>query len=139
MFKRYCFLSTMLLALAIMLGHNVIPHHHHEENKELAEHHHSNNHHHDTDHESPIDAPDLEHLLSVLQHTGNGVTFLTSYDLSEPEFGKIISAIEVGTGNFYSPHPPSIIRQKSSPFPPVFRNFQYLLPTGLRAPPALTV
>lgn len=135
MLKRSCSILTMILALAIMLGHNIFPHHHHEVDKELAEHHHSDDHNHDTDHESPIEAQDLEHLFSVFQHPGNGVSFLTGYELTEIEAGKTISAAKAISGTFYPSLYPSLIRQKSPPFRPVFRNFQYFLPTGLRAPP----
>ncbi|TXE14096.1 hypothetical protein [Algoriphagus aquimarinus] len=139
MLKRNWTIVTMLLALAIMLGHNIFPHHHHEENKELAQHHHSDDHHHDTDHESPSESPDFEHLFSVLQHAGNGVTFLTGNDLSKLEEGKIISSIDGVTFTLFSPISSSIIGEKSPPFRPVFRNFKYFLPTGLRAPPARIV
>lgn len=123
----------MFLALAIMLGHNVFPHHHHETDKELADHHHSDDHNHD--HDSPMEGEDLEHLFSVFQHPGNGVSFLTSYEFSAESIGKIIPTDEEVSNSFYSSLYPLLIKQKSPPFRQVFRDFKYFLHTGLRAPP----
>lgn len=141
MLKKYTSILMMFTALAILLGHNLIPHHHHDFEHSTLEHHHSDDHHHGDkdDGNSENEESDLGHLFSNFQHGGNGITFLSNHVVTNSLSKQLSPSAAVLTEVFDFQNINEFVRQNAPPHKAVYPNSQYLLPTGLRAPPALNV
>jgi len=148
MFKKYGSILMLFTALAIMLGHNLIPHHHHDFEQVIVEHHHhSDDHHHASEHHhgdeedenSEDEKSEFGHLFSHFQHSEDEVAFLSSHPFTN-SLSKQLSPfscllIEV----FVLQNIDEFVRQNSPPYKDVHQKSQYHLPTGLRAPPTFIV
>ncbi len=153
MLKKYTGLFLLLIAYAILLGHDVIPHHHGEINshENADDHHHSTipHHHHEHttnsshghDHSSndgdDKEASNLGHLFSQFFHAADGITF-TSRTFISNTISKQLSSFDVIL-------PTSFLIEEID-IPPLINKIEndFLLPNhfliqhfGLRAPPAL--
>lgn len=128
----------MFTALAILLGHDVIKHHHHDFAESSVAHHHSEDHHHgdESDENSENAESGFGHLFSNFQHGDNGVTFLTNPVVSNSEVKHFSTLVALLPEVFVFQDISDFVRQNSPPYKAIYPNSQYLLPTGLRAPPA---
>lgn len=143
--KKDFSILMMSIALAIMLGHNVIPHHHHNE----QDHHHDfehkkHAHHHDHSHQhgsgnDDNEKSELPDLLAKIQHGDNGITFLSSQHVANPLPIVVASFAAALPVTFFCQKITERARQNSPPYKLIYRSPQYLLPTGLRAPPTFVV
>jgi hypothetical protein len=142
MVKKHFSISLLFIALAVLLGHNVIPHHHHHHNDfdglETA-HHHSTYHKHGNEHSG--DDHDEEqsfkfcHLFFHYEHGATDIAVLGSF-----EKDKSLSKQPL---QFFTLLPKSsliwkysiLVRQKIPPYNVDFFSHQYFSPTSLRAPP----
>lgn len=142
MLKKYGSILMMFTALAIMLGHNLIPHHHHDFEQVIVEHHHHASEHHHGDKEdenSEDEESDFGHLFSHFQHSEDDVTFLSNHPFTNSLSKQLSPSSCVLTEAFVFQNIDEFARQNSPPYKDVHRNSQYLLPTGLRAPPTFIV
>ncbi|MEX1001313.1 MAG: hypothetical protein WDZ35_04290 [Crocinitomicaceae bacterium] len=127
-------------ALAILLGHDFIPHHHHNKEQVAFDHSHSHvdGHHHDHDHDNDNDEEendfDFLHFLSHIPHNGDGVTFLKVKELGKTQYKQLNTSAILQT-HFTFNTILDIERQNAPPFKVVYFNSQHYLPSGLRAPP----
>ena len=125
----------MFLAVAIMLGHNLIGHHHHENDKSAFIHSHGDDHHHHTKGDGEQKDFDLSHILSYLPHDGCDVSFLIGHDIEKPQFQQLHHFVGIlpSSISYYS----NLVnkRQKAPPYSDVHFDPQQYLPCGLRAPP----
>jgi hypothetical protein len=142
MFKKFVSLFMLYAALAIMLGHDFIPHHHDFEHKDLAHHHHhghAHHHGHSSDNNSEEESDDWGHFFSNFHHCAIGLTFLTSHPIADdfPDYIPLLTA----DVNFTFVFQPIVVevRQNSPPYFADYHNSQEYLPNGLRAPPAFIV
>jgi hypothetical protein len=144
--KKGFSILMMSVALAIMLGHNIIPHHHHHdeqhhhhdfEHKSHA-HHHDHNHQHGSDNDES-DNSELPDLLAKIQHGDNGITFLSSQHIANPVPVVVSSFAAILPVSFVSQKITERARQNSPPYKHIHQAPHYLLPTGLRAPPTFIV
>lgn len=138
MLRKYASILMMFTALAILLGHNVIRHHHHGFEQITIDHHHSDDHHHGDKggKNGENEENGLGHFFSNFQHGYNGVTFLTIHDISNSLSKQLSPLVAVFPKDFVFQLFTEFVRQNSPPYKVVYPNSQYLLPTGLRAPPA---
>lgn len=136
MFKKYSSILMMFTALAILLGHNLIPHHHHHHEFEYytVEHHHGD----EDDGNSENEESDFGHLFSNFQHGENGITFLSNH-FTNSLSKQLSPSVAVLTEVFFFQNITEFVRQNSPPCKSEYRNSQYLLPPGLRAPPTFIV
>lgn len=143
----------MLVAYAIMLGHDLIPHHHGELKGHSTSdaHHHANLPHHHHEHTSdsehshdhtPGDSEDKEandigHLFSHFFHAADGITYTSRTFISNSISKQLFS---------YDAILPNSFLIKEIDIPPLINKIEndFLLPNhfsiqhfGLRAPPAL--
>lgn len=142
MIKKYSSILMMFTALAILLGHNLIPHHHHDFDHSTLEHHrHSEDHHHGNEGEgdSENEETDFGDLFSNFQHGGNGITFLSSHHINNLILKQLSPSVAVLNEFFIFQNIVELAKQNSPPYKDVHRNSQYPLPTGLRAPPSFIV
>ena len=134
MLRKYASILMMFTALAILLGHDVIEHHHHDFAERSVEHgHHSEDHQHEDD--GGNEEFGIGHFFSNFQHGENGVTFLTNHDGSNSGSKYFSLLVAVLPEGFVLQHITEFVRQNSPPYKSFYPNSQYLLPTGLRAPP----
>ncbi len=129
----------MFTALAILLGHDVIGHHHHDfEQSSVGHHHHSDDYQHENDggNNGEKEESGFGHFFSNFQHGENGVTFLTSPDNSNSGSKHFAPLVAILPEGFVFQHVTEFVRQNSPPHKPIYPNSQYLLTTGLRAPPS---
>lgn len=128
----------LFIALAMMLGHNLIPHHHHDFDHSSLEHHHADDHHHGDkgDENSENKNYAIEHLFSNFQHGENGVTFLSSLDAAKSGSKHQFSLVAELPKAFVFQLTTELVRLNSPPYKSFYPNSLFLLPTGLRAPPA---
>ena len=146
MFKKYCSIFMISLALAMLLGLNVVVHHHHDhgdgEHVVYGHSHsddHSNDHHHNHDHESDHEGHfGLFHFLYHLPLHCDIITMVNSDKIAKAQF---------------KPLPLSTIVQSLPSATPLLELFvqsdlhfnvdhlrsKYYLPSGLRAPPVFFV
>jgi len=148
MFKKYGSILMMFTALAILLGHNLIPHHHHDfeqvivvHNHHSDDHHHASKHHHgdEEDENNEDEESDFKHLFSHFQHSEDDVTFLSNHSFTSSLSKQLYPSSCVLTEAFVFQNIGEFVRQNSPPYKDVHRNSQYHLPTGLRAPPTFIV
>jgi hypothetical protein len=128
----------MFIALAILHGHNVIPHHHHNPDQFHEGHFHSVE---DgkSNAEHTSENSDLGHLFSSIQHGDNGLTYSIGQTFT-PSFDKQILPIVAFLPAFSEfIEIDNFIQEGSPPYRKVYFNFQNNLPSGLRAPPAFIV
>ena len=79
MLKKYFSILMMFIAVAIMLGHNIIGHHHHDiKHSQISHHSHSNNDHHQHDNDTEDENEDWKHIFAGLQHGADGIICLNS-------------------------------------------------------------
>lgn len=130
-------------ALAMMLGHNLIPHNHHDHEVVHFEHQHSDGEqhdHHENNHENDSEDFDFGHLFSHFQHSEKDVAFLSNNN-SHTTFSKQLSlypAVLSDTYNFQ--HTSPFVQHYTQPlYKTVYFNSLYHLPSGLRAPPYFIV
>ena len=136
MFKKGCSIFMIVTALAIVLGHNVIPHTHVQEHSE-HHHSHSHSHSHDQSHsDSESEDSDFGHLLSIFPHEDGGVIFTEIPNFHFEISKQIIPSVGVFIFPFVIRQFPTIARQSSPPDKVVYFDNLYFLPSGLRAPPA---
>ncbi len=128
-------------ALAMLLGHNFIPHHHHDFEHSSVEHHHSDDHHHgyEGDGNSENEEFDFGHLFSHFQHGQNGVDFLSTHHFANSLSKQLSPSAAVLTEVFVFQNSAEFVRQNSPPYKSKYRNLQNFLPYGLRAPPVSIV
>lgn len=121
-------------ALALMLGHNFIPHHHNYGHKDTAHHHHAHDgaHHHDHDTE---DTNDWGHLFLGIQHGVEGLLFLTSHSYISKFSKQIPQSIALHSSDFTFRNIIIDVPQKVPPYIASSYNSRIFLPCGLRAPP----
>jgi hypothetical protein len=128
-------------ALALMLGHNFIGHHHHHntEHNEVLHHHHHDGHHHGIDTENKSDSEnqsdDWSHLFSVIHHSEDGLTFLTSHNSTDNLSKQIPQFIAIQVSNFVLNQLIIEVRENAPPYISEYFNSQNFLPSGLRGPP----
>jgi hypothetical protein len=139
MVKKFVSILMLYCALALMLGHNFIGHHHHDFEHNQVAHHHNDGHHHENDSENKSDSDnqsdDWSHLFSVIQHSSDVLTYLTS-DRSTDNFSKQIPQfIAIQVSNFVLNQLIVEVRQNAPPYFSDYYNSQNFLPLGLRAPP----
>lgn len=133
MLKKSVSILMLFSALAVMLGHNLIPHHHHDfEHNELA-HHQNDGNHHDNDTEDESDG--WGHFFSHLQHGSDGQTYLTSHSSTNNFSKKISHFTAVCLSKYVLEQVIVEIRQNAPPYNADYSNSQNFLPSGLRAPP----
>lgn len=141
MFKKYGSILMLFTALAILLGHNLIPHHHHDFEQSIVEHHHSDDHNHGDqgDGNTENEETDFGHLFSNFQHGENGVTFLSSHHLANT-LSKQLSPLIAALQDVYVFQNIAVcIRQNAPPYISDYYSSQNFLPSGLRAPPFFIV
>ena len=127
----------MFTALAVLLGHNMVPHHHHDIEHSEISHHHNGGHQHDND--SQDESEDWGHFFSGLRHGAEGLTFLASHSFTNG-FSKLIpqfTALHVS--HFVFQHVIVDVQQNAPPYISDYHNSQNYLPSGLRAPPIFIV
>lgn len=139
MSKKSLYILLLFSALAIMLGHNFVPHHHHGvEHNQVGQYHYDGYHHYDdteNNSNSKNECGDWSHLFSGIQHGADGFIFLTNHCSSE-DFAKQITpfaAIELSDLALNQ-----IILEVMQSAPPCisdYYNSKNFLPSGLRAPP----
>ncbi len=153
MLKKYTGLFFLLIAYAILLGHDVIPHHHGELNshQKADKHHHSTipHHHHEHttnsthghDHSSndgdDKEASKLGHLFSQFFHAADGITFTSKAHISNTVSKQLFSFDAILPNSFLVKEidiPPLIARTKEIV---VISNQFSAHQFGLRAPPAI--
>lgn len=137
MLKKFLSILMLYSALAIMLGHNFIPHHHHNFEHHKESHHHKDGHHHDDDSEDESD--DWGHLFSGLHHGAEGLTFLTSHTYTEHLSKQFFQFTAPYTSKYILYQVIIEARQNAPPYIVDYHNSQYFLPSGLRAPPIFIV
>lgn len=144
MLKKYGSILMMFIALAIMLGHNLIPHQHHDFEHYTVEHHddhhHSKDHHHgdEGDGNSENEESDFGHLFSNFPHGESGISFLSNHFtniLSKQLSPSTATLAEI----FVFQNSIEFVRQNSPPYNSQYSDLQYLLPCGLRAPPVSNI
>ncbi len=119
-------------ALAIMLGHNVVPHTHHDDEHNKISHHHNDDHH---NNDTEDEREGWNHIFSNLQHGAEGLTFLTSV-VSADNFSKQIAPFTAPCISYFTFNQEIIeVRQNAPPYIDIYYNSQSFLPSGLRAPP----
>lgn len=145
MLKKYFSILMIFIAVAIMLGHNIIGHHHHHksEHSEISHHSHSNNDHHHNDNAAEDAAEDecedWEHLFSGLLHGADGIVCLTS-NIASNNIVKLIPQFNALNGSYIAFQQVIIdVRQNAPPFLSAYYSCQNHLPYGLRAPPVFIV
>lgn len=141
MLKKYSSILMMFTALAMLLGHDFIPHHHHDFEHFTVAHHHSDDHHHgdEDDGNGENEESDFGHLFSNFQHGDNGITFLSSHHITNTLSIHLSPSDAVLPDVFVFQNIIEFVRQNSPPYKEAYRNPQYLLPTGSRAPPTFIV
>lgn len=141
MLKKYGSVLMMLTALAIMLGHNLIPHHHHDFEQTAADHHHSDHHHYGAEENENGENKEskLGHLFAHFQHSENGFDFLSNHHFTHSLSKQIFPPAAVLAEVFVYKTNIDSVRQNSPPYKEVYLNLQCLLPTGSRAPPTFIV
>ncbi len=152
MVKKHFSISLLFIALAVLLGHNVITHHHHHHNDfdglETA-HHHSTYHKHGNDHngndhsgeDHSGDEHDEEqnfkfcHLFFHYEHGATDIAVLGSFekDISLSKQPLQLFALLPKSSLIWQYK--FLIRQKIPPYKIDFFSHQYFSPTSLRAPP----
>lgn len=137
--KKYTSILMLFSALAMMLGHNLIPHDHHDHEVVNFEHHHSDGGHHH-DHENDSEDFDFGHLFSHLQHGEKDVAFLSSKN-SHTAFSKQLLLFPAVLSDAYNfQHISPFVQHYSQPlYKTVYFNSLYHLYQGLRAPPSFIV
>ena len=142
MLKKYFSILMMFIAVAVMLGHNIIGHHHHDiKHSQISHHSHSNNdhHQHDNDTEDENKNEDWKHIFAGLQHGADGIICLTSKTASN-NIVKLIPKFKVLNVTHFNFKQVIIdVRQSAPPFISDYYNSQNNLPSGLRAPPIFIV
>jgi len=137
--KKFTSILMLFSALAMMLGHNLIPHQHHDHDGVNLEHHHSDGEKHN-DHENQSEDFDFGHLFSHFQHKEKDVSFLSNNN-SHNTFSKqllLFPAVLSDTYNFQ--HISPFVQHYTQPlYKTVYFNSLYHLPSGLRAPPSFIV
>jgi hypothetical protein len=139
MFKKILSILMLNFALAIMLGHNFIPHHHHDfEHNEVA-HHHNDGHHHDNDFDNEEEDDDWGHLFSGIQHGADGLTFLISHSSTDNYSKQTPQFTTIQLSDFVFNHKIVEVSHNVPPYISDYYNSQNLLPFGLRGPPFFIV
>jgi hypothetical protein len=130
----------MFIAVAIMLGHNIIGHHHHDiKHSQISHHSHSNNDHHQHDNDKEDENEDWKHIFAGLQHGADGIICLTSKTASN-NIVKLIPKFKVLNVTHFNFKQVIIdVRQSAPPFISDYYNSQNNLPSGLRAPPIFII
>lgn len=133
MMKKNTVVLFLILAYAILLGHNIIPHHHYHADHDLTEHHHTD--HHD-DSDGDEDSDDFNHLFSHFIHSADGFTIANNHKRTNT-FAKqwiLIVAVLPNNFSFGSYTIPPLLDK------PPARHLSYISPhslsSDLRAPPA---
>jgi len=140
MLKKYFSILMMFIAVAIMLGHNIIGHHHHDiKHSQISHHSHSNNDHHQHDNDKEDENEDWKHIFAGLQHGADGIICLTSKTASN-NIVKLIPKFKVLNVTHFNFKQVIIdVRQSAPPFISDYYNSQNNLPSGLRAPPIFII
>jgi hypothetical protein len=143
MLKKFVSILVLFSALALMLGHNFVGHYHHDfEHSEVA-HHHNDGHHRDNqvedNNDSGNESDNWGHLFSGIQHSSDGLTFLTSHNSTENFSKQIPQFIATQVSNFVLNQLIVEVRQNAPPYISAYYNSQNILPLGLRAPPFFIV
>jgi hypothetical protein len=132
--KKYIAILFLSVAYSILLGHNIVPHHHHDHEHEITESHHSHEHDNNDDDESHND---LSHLFSHLIHSADGISFITTHNITNTFSKQQLSLVAILPDNFL---------QNDFLIPPLLQkppaeHLVYISPHaliyGLRAPPSL--
>jgi hypothetical protein len=138
MLKKYFAILMMFIAVAVMLGHNIIGHHHHNiEQTQISHHSHSNNDHHQ--HDNDTENEDWKHIFAGFQHGADGIVCLTSKTASNNIVKLIPKFNALNVTNFTFKQATIDVRQNAPPFTSDYYNSQNHLPSGLRAPPIFIV
>jgi len=140
MLKKYFSILMMFIAVAVMLGHNIIGHHHHDiKHSQISHHSHSNNDHHQHDNDKEDENEDWKHIFAGLQHGADGIICLTSKTASN-NIVKLIPKFKVLNVTHFNFKQVIIdVRQSAPPFISDYYNSQNNLPSGLRAPPIFII
>lgn len=120
-------------ALAILLGHNFIPHQHQDLGQDNHSHHHPEGPHHDNEGEGETN--DWGHFFSYFQHGTQGITFLTSHGPAENFSKQIPTLTPLQTSTFVFQQVITEVRQNAPPYISDYYNSLNFLPSGLRGPP----
>ncbi len=136
MLKKFVSIFMLYSALAIMLGHNVIPHTHHDnEHNKISHHHNDGQHNNDTEDERE----GWSHIFLNLQHGAEGLTFLTSVGFADNFSKQITTFTTPCISNFIFNQEVIEVRQNAPPYIDDYYNSHSFLPSGLRAPPSTNV
>ena len=140
MLKKYFSILMMFIAVAVMLGHNIIGHHHHDiKHSQISHHSHSNNDHHQHDNDTEDENEDWKHIFAGLQHGADGIICLNSKTASN-NIVKLIPKFKVLNVTHFNFKQVIIdVRQSAPPFISDYYNSQNNLPSGLRAPPIFII
>lgn len=134
MFNKFWAILFLYSAVAILLGHNFIPHHHHLDQNGVS-HHHNDGHSHDNDSDPEDESDDWTHLFSGIQHRAEGLNISTGHDLSDNLSKQIPQFTAVNSSNFIVHFGIIEARQNAPPHIVDDDNSHNYLPCGLRAPP----
>jgi hypothetical protein len=138
MLNRFISILMMFSALALMLGHNFIPHHHDFGHSEAAHHHHHHHHHqdgHHHDHDTNDESDDWSNPFWGIQHGAEGLTFLTSKNSADNCSKQIHQFAPLQISSFNCIPVLVDVRQNAPPYIADYYNSHSFLPSGLRAPP----
>ena len=139
MLKRFVPILMLYSALAILLGHNFIPHQHQDFEQDNHSHHHNDGHHHDNETQGESNEEgeknDWTHLFSNLQHGTQGITFLTSNGPADNFSKQIPTLTPLQTLTFVFQQVITEVRQNAPPHIGDSYNSLNYLPSGLRGPP----
>ena len=140
MLKKYFSILMMFIAVAIMLGHNIIGHHHHDiKHSQISHHSHSNNDHHQHDNDKEDENEDWKHIFAGLQHGADGIICLTSKTASNNIVKLIPKFNALNVTHFTFKQIIIDVRKNAPPFISDYYNSQNNLPSGLRAPPIFII
>lgn len=131
--KKLVSIFMLYSALAIMLGHNVIPHTHHDDEHNNISHHHNDGHH---NNDTEDEREGWSHIFSSLQHSEEGLTFLTSVGSAENFLKQTAPFTAPCISNFIFNQEILEVRQNAPPYIDDYYNSHNFLPSGLRAPPS---
>ena len=137
MLKKTASILLLFSALAIMLGHNFIPHHHHDFDHNLKVHLHNDGSQHNND--SQDNNIDLVHFFSQLHHDTDGQTYLTTLSSSDHLLKNISHFAAIFTSETILNKVIIGKRQKVPPYKNDHHFSQNSIPYGLRAPPVIFV
>lgn len=137
MMKRFSTICMLFTALAILLGHDFIPHHHHHLDHLTVELHHSDHQHHGDTSDGNGENKDFDfgHLFSYIQHGENGIVFLNNHFYSNLLSKQLSPSTALLSDVFALQRNADVTRLYSPPYKIEYCNIPGLFLCGQRAPP----